>query len=188
MTPTHLLVGPRGCGKTTVGLELARACQRHFVDTDHWLQTQAGQTIADIVEKEGWESFRSRETAALEAVTAPDAVIATGGGIILAEYNRRYMREKGIVIYLCAPVAALVGRLEAFPEEGQTPCANLQTAQRRGERSAGGARCVIPRSGTSRSGCFRVARRGCDSDYYRPAFGLCQLTAVYTYSSDIKKG
>ncbi|MCU6413842.1 shikimate kinase AroL [Enterobacter cloacae] len=121
MTQPIFLVGPRGCGKTTVGLELARACQRHFVDTDHWLQTQAGQTIADIVEKEGWESFRSRETAALEAVTAPDAVIATGGGIILAAYNRRFMREKGIVIYLCAPVAALVGRLEAFPEEGQRP-------------------------------------------------------------------
>ena len=54
-------------------------------------------------------------------MTAPDAVIATGGGIILAEYNRHFMREKGIVIYLCAPVAALVGRLEAFPEEGQRP-------------------------------------------------------------------
>jgi shikimate kinase (EC 2.7.1.71) len=29
--------------------------------------------------------------------------------------------KKGIVIYLCAPVSALVGRLEAFPEEGQRP-------------------------------------------------------------------
>ncbi len=77
--PTHLLVGPRGCGKTTVGLELARLCQSQFVDTDHWLQENAGKTIADIVEDEGWESFRARETATLEAVTAPSTVIATGG-------------------------------------------------------------------------------------------------------------
>lgn len=42
-------------------------------------------------------------------------------GIVLAECNRHFMREKGIVIYLCAPVSALVGRLEAFPEEGQRP-------------------------------------------------------------------
>ena len=121
MNQPIFLVGPRGCGKTTVGLALARACHRQFVDTDHWLQEHAGQTIAEIVEKEGWESFRARETAALEAVTAPATVIATGGGIILAEYNRQFLREKGIVIYLCAPVSTLVGRLEAFPEEGQRP-------------------------------------------------------------------
>ncbi|MRS91143.1 shikimate kinase AroL [Enterobacteriaceae bacterium RIT714] len=121
MTQPIFLVGPRGCGKTTVGLELARVCQSQFVDTDHWLQTHARQTIADMVEKEGWESFRARETETLEAVTAPSTVIATGGGIILAEYNRRFMREKGIVIYLCAPVSTLVARLEAFPEEGQRP-------------------------------------------------------------------
>ena len=121
MNQPIFLVGPRGCGKTTVGLALARACQSQFIDTDHWLQEHAGQTIAEIVEKEGWESFRARETAALEAVTAPATVIATGGGIILAEYNRQFLREKGIVIYLCAPVSTLVGRLEAFPEESQRP-------------------------------------------------------------------
>jgi len=121
MNPPIFLVGPRGCGKTTVGLELARVCHSQFVDTDHWLQEHAGQTIAGIVEKEGWESFSARETATLEAVTAPATIIATGGGIILAECNRQFMREKGIVIYLCAPVSTLVGRLEAFPEEGQRP-------------------------------------------------------------------
>ncbi|MGX9870809.1 shikimate kinase AroL [Enterobacter mori] len=121
MNPPIFLVGPRGCGKTTVGLELARVCQSQFVDTDHWLQEHAAQSIAEIVEKEGWESFRARETAALEAVTSPATIIATGGGIILAEYNRQFMRDKGIVIYLCAAVSTLVGRLEAFPEEEQRP-------------------------------------------------------------------
>ena len=41
MTQPIFLVGPRGCGKTTVGLELARVCHRQFVDTDHGLQTEA---------------------------------------------------------------------------------------------------------------------------------------------------
>lgn len=121
MTQPIFLVGPRACGKTTVGLELARVCQSQFVDTDRWLQQEAGESIADIVEREGWESFRARETAALEAVTAPSTVIATGGGIILAAHNRQFMREKGLVIYLCAPVSTLVERLEAVPEEGQRP-------------------------------------------------------------------
>ncbi|ARD62225.1 shikimate kinase II [Kosakonia radicincitans DSM 16656] len=121
MTLPIFLVGARGCGKTTVGqaLALAQGCQ--FIDTDFWLQETSQQTIADIVARDGWEAFRARETDALKAVTAPARVIATGGGIILSEYNRHFMREKGIVVYLCAPVAVLADRLEAFPEEGQRP-------------------------------------------------------------------
>lgn len=121
MTLPIFLIGARGCGKTTVGraLALAQGCQ--FVDTDSWLQEAAQQTIAGIVDNEGWEGFRARETAALEAVTAPAQVVATGGGIILSDYNRRFMRENGVVVYLCAPVDVLAGRLEAFPEEGQRP-------------------------------------------------------------------
>lgn len=121
MTQPIFLIGPRGCGKTTVGQELARLCGSECIDTDHWLQTHAQKSIAEIVELEGWESFRARETAALEAVAEVSGVIATGGGIILAPHNRQFMREKGIVIYLNAPVPVLVERLEAFPEEGQRP-------------------------------------------------------------------
>lgn len=121
MTLPIYLIGARGCGKTTVGqsLALAQGCQ--FIDTDHWLQKEAQLSIAEIVAREGWEAFRARETAALEAVTAPNCVIATGGGIILSEYNRHFMRENGVVIYLCASVAVLADRLEAFPQEGQRP-------------------------------------------------------------------
>ncbi|MCZ3383041.1 shikimate kinase AroL [Kosakonia sp. SOY2] len=121
MTLPIFLIGARGCGKTTVGrtLALAQGCQ--FIDTDYWLQENAQQTISAIVEQEGWDGFRARETAALEAVSAPSRVVATGGGIILREYNRRFMREHGVVVYLCAPVDVLADRLEAFPEEGQRP-------------------------------------------------------------------
>lgn len=121
MTQPLYLVGPRGCGKTTVGMALATAIECRFVDTDQWLQSQVQMTVAEIVEREGWPGFRARETAALEAVTAPSTVIATGGGIILTEYNRHFMRDNGIVIYLCAPVPTLVNRLEASPEEELRP-------------------------------------------------------------------
>lgn len=121
MTQPLYLVGPRGCGKTTVGMALASAIHCRFVDTDQWLQSQVQMTVAEIVEREGWPGFRARETAALEAVTAPATVVATGGGIILTEYNRHFMRENGIVIYLSAPVSTLVNRLEASPEEELRP-------------------------------------------------------------------
>ena len=110
MTQPLYLVGPRGCGKTTTGMALAKAIDFQFVDTDRWLQSHVQMTVAEIVEREGWEGFRAQETSALQAVTAPATVVATGGGIILT-----------VVIYLSAPVSVLVDRLEATPEEGLRP-------------------------------------------------------------------
>ncbi|MHA0984215.1 shikimate kinase AroL [Kosakonia cowanii] len=121
MTLPIFLIGARGCGKTTVGRALALSQGFQFIDTDSWLQEEAQQTVAQIVEQEGWAGFRARETAALEAVTEPALVVATGGGIILSDYNRLFMREHGRVVYLCAPVDVLAGRLEAFPQEGLRP-------------------------------------------------------------------
>ncbi len=121
MTQPLFLVGARGCGKTTVGTALAQALGYQCVDTDHWLLENTGETVAQMVARDGWDSFRAKESRALQAVTAPQRVIATGGGMVLAEVNRRFMRENGTVIYLRAPAHILANRLEAFPEAGQRP-------------------------------------------------------------------
>lgn len=121
MTQPIFLIGARGCGKTTVGKALAHALGFHFLDTDLWLHQQTQLTVAEIVDKEGWAGFRARECAALRAVTALTRVIATGGGIVLAEENRQFMRECGVVVYLNAPASVLAARLAAFPEAGQRP-------------------------------------------------------------------
>ncbi len=77
MTQPLFLVGPRGCGKTTTGMALAKAIDFQFVDTDRWLQSHVQMTVAEIVEREGREGFRAQETTALQAVTAPATVVAT---------------------------------------------------------------------------------------------------------------
>jgi len=121
MTQPLFLVGPRGCGKTTVGQGLAASLGFQFTDTDRWLLEHSGETVADIVEKEGWAGFRARESQALQAVAAPATVIATGGGMVLAEANRSFMRNQGQVIYLQVPAETLAQRLQASPEEDQRP-------------------------------------------------------------------
>ncbi len=117
----HFLIGARGCGKTTIGEALSHALGYAFRDTDHHLQFTTQRTVAEIVAAEGWESFRARETESLKAVTAPSTIIATGGGMVLAEVNRRYMREYGQVIWLSAPSEVLARRLESQPEAAQRP-------------------------------------------------------------------
>ncbi|WP_426816839.1 shikimate kinase AroL [Winslowiella sp. 2C04] len=115
------LIGARGCGKTTVGMALSQALGYAFSDTDHFLQQSTQRTVADIVAAEGWDGFRQRETQSLMAVTAPSTVIATGGGMVLAEANCEFMRDHGTVVYLNAEADVLAARLEAYPEQEQRP-------------------------------------------------------------------
>jgi Shikimate kinase len=115
------LVGPRACGKTTVGKLLAKRLGLEYCDTDLYLAEQTGRTVADIVEREGWDGFRRRESEVLREVARPGRVIATGGGIVLAAANREFMRQSGSVVYLHAPCEILAERLSKNPENAQRP-------------------------------------------------------------------
>ncbi len=122
MSVTIFLVGPRAAGKTTVGERLARDLGRPFVDLDRYLEARHNLTTADIVARYGWPEFRLLESEALrEAVPAEPAVIATGGGVVLDEANRRYLRERGRVFCLSAPASVLAARLSADPQSSQRP-------------------------------------------------------------------
>jgi shikimate kinase len=113
------LVGPRACGKTSVGKRLAAALNRPFMDLDEEFMETTGRTIADVVETEGWEGFRELETAVLAAVAeTPGNVVATGGGVVLKARNRELLTQ-GVVVYLQADPDKVVARLmaELMPEQ-----------------------------------------------------------------------
>lgn len=121
MNQTIFMVGARASGKTTIGRALADALGMAFVDTDHYMLETSSLTVAEVVASEGWEGFRTRESEALRIVTQPGVVVATGGGMVLAQANRDFMRERGTVFYLCAPASLLAARLESSPESAQRP-------------------------------------------------------------------
>ncbi|NIH12493.1 MAG: shikimate kinase AroL [Serratia symbiotica] len=121
MTQPLFLIGARGAGKTTVGSALALALGYQFIDTDLFMQHAAQMSVAKMVEREGWLGFRRRENIALHTVSQPSTIIATGGGMILAQENRWFMRQHGTVIYLHAPASVLAQWLEAYPQDAQRP-------------------------------------------------------------------
>lgn len=109
--PAIFLVGPMGAGKTTIGRLLAKQLQREFIDSDHYIQQQTGADIAWIFAKEGEAGFRERESRAIDELTQrPQLVLATGGGAVLRSDNRQYLHERGMVVFLDAPVAVQLKR------------------------------------------------------------------------------
>ena len=103
-----VLVGMAGAGKTTIGRELAKALGKEFYDTDAQVVKAAGKDIPAIFAEEGEAKFRSLEKAAVrECCMKLGAVIATGGGAVLDEKNRFYMRSNGKVVFLTRDISAL---------------------------------------------------------------------------------
>jgi shikimate kinase len=108
-----ILIGYRATGKSTVGILLSRKLKIPFVDTDQLIEEEAGMSIKELIVLKGWEEFRKRETEAVSSLQEKyDCVVATGGGVILAEANRLLLKKVGVVVYLQAPFAAIMERLE----------------------------------------------------------------------------
>lgn len=87
---TLILIGPMGSGKTTLGKKLAKELGIPFADTDKLVAKDHG-SIVDIFAKFGEAHFRTLETSALIKALAAGGIIATGGGIVLSEENRRLL-------------------------------------------------------------------------------------------------
>ena len=106
-----VLVGPMGCGKTTVGRRLGNKLNRDFFDTDHEIINKTGVSIDHIFDIEGEEGFRRRESEVLESLCdMNNIVLATGGGVILLEQNREVLKRAGLVVYLSSSVEQLLRR------------------------------------------------------------------------------
>ena len=100
-TRNVFLVGPMGVGKTTIGRLLARELRLTFVDSDQEIEKRAGVEIAWIFDEEGEAGFREREARVLEDICQQSGLlIATGGGAVLLEENRRVLKRHGVVVFL----------------------------------------------------------------------------------------
>jgi shikimate kinase len=96
-----IFVGLPGSGKTTIGRHLSRRLGVPFVDSDHVIEHRLGCSIREFFEHQGEDSFRDVEQQVIDDLTlSHQGVIATGGGAVLRETNRRHLHARGHVIYL----------------------------------------------------------------------------------------
>ena len=100
-----------GAGKTTVGRLLAQKLSLTFIDSDHEIENHTGVDIPLIFEKEGEEGFRRREADIIDELSQrKNIVLATGGGAVIKEMNRKNLINRGLVIYLQADIKHLLRR------------------------------------------------------------------------------
>ena len=107
------LVGLMGAGKTSVGQSLAKLLDLPFVDCDARISAAEGRSIPEIFESDGEARFRRLESEILKDLLGADApsVIATGGGVVLAERNRSLLRSRAVVCWLQAEPSVLAARV-----------------------------------------------------------------------------
>ena len=126
------LTGFMGSGKTTVGKVLADFLGCPFMDLDDLVVKKAGKSIPDIFAQDGEPAFRLLEAQVLrktvEKYAESTAVLALGGGAVLAPASAALLREKTVCIYLRATLDTLLARLAG--ETAGRPLADASLADR----------------------------------------------------------
>ncbi|WP_079509725.1 shikimate kinase [Mesobacillus jeotgali] len=106
------LIGFMGSGKTTVSKELAQRLNMAVIDTDEEIINKAGKSINEIFAHDGEAQFRLLESEVLYSMPSADAVVATGGGIIISKKNRLFLKDKVNVVYLHTAFSFILERLK----------------------------------------------------------------------------
>lgn len=125
-----VLVGGRGCGKSSVAKRLSRR-NRGFqlFSVDALVRYEAGgRSIPEIVEAEGWAGFRDREYAVIARLARFEggALIDCGGGSVVdldeageeifSQRKVEALRRHGRVVYLQRDPEYLLARIGEDPE------------------------------------------------------------------------
>ena len=155
-----ILTGMPGSGKSTVGVLLAKALGKSFIDTDLLIQSAAGMKLAEIIEKYGNDGFEERENAALLSVADTNAVVATGGSAVFCRSGMEHLRRNGIVVLLDVPTDELSKRLTGIKNRGVVMREGETIAQLAEERApyyAKYADITVRESGDIESTVARVA-------------------------------
>lgn len=114
-----ILIGMPGCGKSTVGVVLAKTMAFNFIDTDLIIQAQQSNKLQNLINEQGLDSFLKMENKALRSVNLTEnTVISTGGSAVFCDDGMNFLMENGIVIYLNVPINELERRLTNIKTRG----------------------------------------------------------------------
>lgn len=115
-----VLVGMPGCGKSTVGVILAKTLGKSFTDTDLIICSKEQNTLQNIIEEKGLAYFEKVECEVGESLSVTDTVVATGGSMILYEKAMESLKKTATIVYIDVSLSELKRRLTNIKTRGIT--------------------------------------------------------------------
>ena len=113
-----ILIGMPGCGKSTVGVILAKIIGYSFLDSDLLIQEKDGRLLSEIIFQEGLDGFNKIENKINASIDVSRSVIATGGSVIYGKEAMEHFKKIGIVVYIRLPYEEIAKRLSDLTQRG----------------------------------------------------------------------
>lgn len=118
MKDNIILIGMPGCGKSTIGVLLAKNLAYGFLDSDLVIQEQSGRKLQDMIDEMGPEAFSAFEDAVNATLIPHNTVIATGGSAVYGTRAMEHFKQIGTVVYLKASYETIEKRIRNFATRG----------------------------------------------------------------------
>lgn len=115
-----ILIGMPGCGKSTVGVVLAKTLGMDFTDTDLLICKRESSTLQRLIEDKGLEYFESVESSVGKELDVTRSVVATGGSMVLYDDAMNALKEKGTVVFIDVELSELQRRITNITTRGIT--------------------------------------------------------------------
>ena len=113
-----ILIGMPGCGKSTVGVVLAKAMGYRFVDSDLLIQESENRLLSEIIEQDGLDKFNEIENKVNASINIDRSVIATGGSVVYGKEAMEHLKKIGAVVYIKLPYEEIKNRLGDLTKRG----------------------------------------------------------------------
>lgn len=113
-----VLIGMPGCGKSTIGVVLAKRLGYKFIDSDLLIQDKHGKTLEELIDEHGDAGFIQIENDVNCSIEAERTIIATGGSVVYGEQAMEHLKSIGTVVYLEVSEEEIEERLGSLKERG----------------------------------------------------------------------
>ena len=113
-----ILIGMPSCGKSTLGVLLAKNSGLKFIDSDLLIQEREGVLLYELIREKGIDGFISVEESVNLSIEDRSAVISTGGSAVYSERAMKHLASLGTVVYLRISLETLKARLGDYVHRG----------------------------------------------------------------------
>ncbi len=113
-----VLIGMPGCGKSTVGVVLAKTLGYRFLDSDLVIQESENRLLSEMIEEDGLVKFLEIENHINASLNVNKTVIATGGSVIYGREAMEHFQKTGIIVYIKLPYEEIRHRLGDLAKRG----------------------------------------------------------------------